>query len=262
MVELANTFAYSCDELAAMKLPGLPSSRQGWDLLVKRDNWPFVKIKSKGRGGIRREYQPPADVLALIQRHKLAADFSQFRATLAPGVPLATAENAFVDDYNEGSNTIRRVDGLARITVEMLREARRGDPLSVPEQPEFAHQVRSVEVIDDSHLKGRVWLNANLLARCINAVASVLDARGGEYSDQWRAAAVVEAYNHISASIGTDDATIYEMLSNDDFKAAATLGILALSSKRDEELFIIPMTAVYFKPEPRSGHVFPARKKG
>jgi hypothetical protein len=254
---------YSISDLMRLALPGYPVTRQGWDTLVKREKWLSVEAKGMGGpGGIRREYQPPADVLALIQRRKLAADFSLYRTTIAAGEPLGIAENAFVDDYNTGSNTVCRVDGLTRITVEMLREARRGDPLSVPEQPEFAHQERGVDEIDDRHLKGRVWLNANLLVRCHDAVASVLDARGGEYSEQWRMAASVEAYNHISASIGTDDATIHEMLTDEDFKAAATLGILALSSKRDEELFIIPMTAVYFKPEPRSGHVFPARKKG
>ncbi len=248
MGELANTFAYSCDELAAMKLPGLPSSRQGWDLLVKRDNWPFVEIKSKGRGGIRREYQPPADVLALIQRHKLAAEFSTYRVTLAVGEPLTTAENAFVDDYNADSNLIPRIDGLASITIEMLRAARRGDPLSVPEQPEFSGQRRNAEDINERDMKGEFELNLSALMKCREAVDAVLVAKGKSFSEQWRMAASFEAYSHLCTSVDYGNTEIaYDQIGDDEYHAAATLGVMALSVKPDSELFKlrIPKTGGY-----------------
>lgn len=49
---------YSCAELAALKLPEYPASEKGWSKLVGREHWEFVENKSRGRGGIRREYLP------------------------------------------------------------------------------------------------------------------------------------------------------------------------------------------------------------
>jgi len=54
-----------------MKLPGYPTTRQGWDTLVKRDNWPSREAKGLGGpGGIRREYRPPPEVMRLIESHR------------------------------------------------------------------------------------------------------------------------------------------------------------------------------------------------
>jgi putative transposase len=58
---------YSCAELADMRLPGYPATRQGWEKTIERAGWAFNEIKSRGRGGIRREYQPSAAVIAQIK---------------------------------------------------------------------------------------------------------------------------------------------------------------------------------------------------
>lgn len=58
---------YSCAELAAMKLPGLPTTERRMRDFVERENWEFVEIKSAGRSGMRREYLPPAKVAKLIE---------------------------------------------------------------------------------------------------------------------------------------------------------------------------------------------------
>lgn len=58
---------FTCAQLAMLELPGYPTSRQGWDKLVKEKVWSFEEFKGKGRGGIRREYTPPLDVMALIE---------------------------------------------------------------------------------------------------------------------------------------------------------------------------------------------------
>ncbi len=60
---------YSCGELAAMKLPGMPGSEMGWSKLVKREGYDFREVPAKGgSGGLRREYAPPAAVAKLIDR--------------------------------------------------------------------------------------------------------------------------------------------------------------------------------------------------
>lgn len=59
---------YTCAELAAMKLPGMPGTERAWRDLVTRDAWSCTEHKSRGRGGLRREYAPPSAVAKLIDR--------------------------------------------------------------------------------------------------------------------------------------------------------------------------------------------------
>jgi len=61
---------YSCAQLAQFQLSGYPKSRQGWDKLVKEKRWEFVELHGKGRGGLRREYLPSEEVLAMIKMIK------------------------------------------------------------------------------------------------------------------------------------------------------------------------------------------------
>lgn len=58
---------YSAAELAAMQLPGLPSTRQAFEIRAEKQEWPFTETKSRGRNGIRREYAPPAEVVEAIK---------------------------------------------------------------------------------------------------------------------------------------------------------------------------------------------------
>ncbi len=51
--------------LAAMKLPGYPTSARAWYTRVEKEGWNY----RRGPGGIRREYLPPAQVAALIAEH-------------------------------------------------------------------------------------------------------------------------------------------------------------------------------------------------
>lgn len=76
---------YACAELAAMKLPGYPTTKKGWYALVQRDAWEFHDVPGKGgKDGIRREYLPPAKIARLIaSRGQIAADGSEARAMQA-----------------------------------------------------------------------------------------------------------------------------------------------------------------------------------
>ncbi|MCX7204779.1 MAG: Mu transposase C-terminal domain-containing protein [Proteobacteria bacterium] len=58
---------YSAAELAAMKLSGFPTAPHNWRVKMIRENWPFQDVAGHGgKGGKRREYQVPADVLTAI----------------------------------------------------------------------------------------------------------------------------------------------------------------------------------------------------
>lgn len=58
---------YCISELAALQLPRWPTSRQGWHLIVLRENWPFVEVKILGgREGVRYDYEPSKEVMLAI----------------------------------------------------------------------------------------------------------------------------------------------------------------------------------------------------
>lgn len=56
---------YSATELASMQLSGMPATRENVRQRAERESWSFVEVK--GRGGVRREYVPPADVMEAIR---------------------------------------------------------------------------------------------------------------------------------------------------------------------------------------------------
>lgn len=63
---------YSILELLEMKLENLPTTKMGLGSKVVRESWSFIEVAGKGgKGGKRREYAPPPEVLKLIQAKKL-----------------------------------------------------------------------------------------------------------------------------------------------------------------------------------------------
>lgn len=62
---------FSCIELARMRIPGLPTTEQGWGKVVVREQWPWIEVQAKGgKRGVKRVYTPPAALLEVIRRHK------------------------------------------------------------------------------------------------------------------------------------------------------------------------------------------------
>lgn len=59
---------YSCAELAAMQLPGMPTNKRNIREKVMREGWPGKKRAFRGGG---YEYQPPAPVMSLIKEKLL-----------------------------------------------------------------------------------------------------------------------------------------------------------------------------------------------
>ena len=57
---------YSVTELLELELDGLPKSQKGLDKFLTRNNWKYREVPSRGKGGIRREYEPNANFKNLI----------------------------------------------------------------------------------------------------------------------------------------------------------------------------------------------------
>jgi len=136
---------YSAVELAALQLPGFPSTRQAFECRAEKNGWAFVEVKSRGRNGSRREYVPSNDVMDAI-RHKAAA---QLAATLPHGkkaltekdqLPLIATERQSLATYARKGvllalNTLMNRSGYpmkkaARVLIEMARKGEAGEQLT------------------------------------------------------------------------------------------------------------------------------------
>lgn len=82
------THYYSAQELAAMKLPGMPVSKKGMIDLASRKKWAFKNRTGRGGG---YEYAPPKAILELIRTAELNKIISA-----TPNVAIATPDVAEV----------------------------------------------------------------------------------------------------------------------------------------------------------------------
>jgi putative transposase len=78
---------YSAAELAAMRLPTLPTTKSGVIAYAERSMWSAKEVT--GRGGKRREYAPPAEVIEAI---KSKAAHALVAAAPAKALPARTIE--------------------------------------------------------------------------------------------------------------------------------------------------------------------------
>lgn len=58
---------YSVSELLELNLNGLPKTRKGLDKYLSRNSWKYKEIPSRGIGGVRKEYEPPVEIMNQIR---------------------------------------------------------------------------------------------------------------------------------------------------------------------------------------------------
>lgn len=114
---------FTAQEIADLDIPGYPRSARRIHDRAVNERWDTREVKSAGRTGSRREYRPPAGVLEKIWKRQLARSFDGYRAGIAAGEPLATAQGGFVEAYNSASSTVDLVPGLVQICPEDLDAA-------------------------------------------------------------------------------------------------------------------------------------------
>lgn len=97
---------YSVRDLAAMHLPGYPDTERAWLDRAKNGNWDFKEVVGRGRGGIKRLYLPPPEIVTLIEERQrqndldfLCGEFKKFTDGRTPE-PFAVSTANFVDLYN------------------------------------------------------------------------------------------------------------------------------------------------------------------
>ncbi|MFZ3001959.1 MAG: Mu transposase C-terminal domain-containing protein, partial [Undibacterium umbellatum] len=127
---------YTAAELADMKLSGFPGTRGKVIAKAERELWNFVEVK--GRGGIRREYTPPAAVMEAIRQQatkQLAATIpAQTLPAVKPQATIAHTEaQSLTGDARKGVldalNAIMQSTGysLKRAAKHLISMAQKGE---------------------------------------------------------------------------------------------------------------------------------------
>lgn len=62
---------YSIADLLALKLEGFPTTRRGWEYLVKTNNWKYREVPSRGKGGIRKEYEVNSEIKSFLHLNEI-----------------------------------------------------------------------------------------------------------------------------------------------------------------------------------------------
>lgn len=94
---------YSCAELAALKLPGLPGTERRLRDFVDRESWLYIEQKSRGRTGVTKLYAPPERIAKLIASRQAGYTSQpcgpEWTITLSVTLPLtdAAALTAWLD---------------------------------------------------------------------------------------------------------------------------------------------------------------------
>lgn len=91
---------YSAAELAAFRLPGLPTTVQNIHARAERESWPYVEVAGRGRNGNRREYAAatlPKDIQAALQKRAIAAALPVIAQEIAAPIVLQAPEAMLTD---------------------------------------------------------------------------------------------------------------------------------------------------------------------
>ncbi|OAL81318.1 hypothetical protein AY606_00770 [Acinetobacter sp. SFB] len=62
---------YNIADLLALKLEGFPTTRRGWEYLVKTNNWKYREVPSRGKGGIRKEYEVNSEIKSILHLNEI-----------------------------------------------------------------------------------------------------------------------------------------------------------------------------------------------
>jgi hypothetical protein len=182
---------FSARELAVLGLPGYPTTERGWVRLVEREAWKFRLVRGRGgKGGMRREYQPPAPVLELIHARQ--------RGEIGPA-----------DEHGA-----------------IVGRTRNGAPLYLAEkQREFddAKQGFVAELRRNGSKFGRAYVNVNILT----AILELVDKQCLERSLLWRLSTAISAYHFLGNASKTPliDVDAVKKITPEAIQAAVDLAV-------------------------------------
>lgn len=105
--------SFSADELAAVGLPGLPKTPRRLRDVLKVSGWQEQTQRSRGRGGLRYEFEPPTALLTLIYRKLRGETVTEAEVRAAQVEPKLPVKNAIAatDRYEQAQDRLQEALG-------------------------------------------------------------------------------------------------------------------------------------------------------
>ena len=118
--ELLPKKSYTALELAALNLPGMPTTKKGWYALLMRENWEVVTTVEGGRGnksGIKRTFVPPDNIQAIIDVLNESSDYLiHEKKVMQQRAPYSnhklTGDTIYIEHYSD----VRAAAGNGQVT--------------------------------------------------------------------------------------------------------------------------------------------------
>ncbi|QMT39960.1 Mu transposase C-terminal domain-containing protein [Neisseria shayeganii] len=149
---------YALSELVGMGLD-LPKSVQGLGYKATKENWPYIETECQGgKGGKRKEYAPPPEVMKQIQEKKVAdllaasapAPLPALADPVLPAVvaemPATTEKQRLVDGARQG--VLKAVEDVMQQSGVKMEQAIQ-TVLTQAQMPGFEHLARMFELARD-----------------------------------------------------------------------------------------------------------------
>lgn len=156
---------YSISELCSFGLELLPNTARGIQKKAEREAWPFIEVAGKGgRGGKRREYTPPSEILNQIRNRQLAGVLAQADMPPLPALPSEQAAPAGCTEKQRQREGARLgvLSAVERLMTEtgVGRDAAITTLLTQAKLPQFGHIAQMLALAldergraDSGHLK-------------------------------------------------------------------------------------------------------------
>lgn len=184
----------SANEIAALQLPNMPTTKVGIRAVAERENWYFEE--KKGLGGTRRLYEIPtrylADKAMLNVRHatNAATEVALQYGPISKTLLLEMQEAAFNENLDANQLMERFKDRLPQPADEQNQVAPKGD-------------IAPANVI--ATIAGGVKVDPAIMARIIRTMDEIVVEQGREWVPERKAAFIAVLYDYIVKGADEDD---------------------------------------------------------
>lgn len=144
---------YSVAELLELNLSGLPKTRKGLDKYLLRNNWEYKEVSSRGIGGVRKEYEPPSEIMNQI--HSLVL-ISKAKDEAIQELTVVETAAPVIQNAAELSNWQREIAEnrlfVVRYIQQQVRQGKKKTPV-IQQLVEDAQAMNLPEEIQEAVLK-------------------------------------------------------------------------------------------------------------
>lgn len=155
---------YALSELFEMSISGMPVTIQGWHYKAKKECWQFREVACQGgKGGIKKVYAPPPEIMAQIQQRYQQKILAEQSATALP----ALLDVADEEPDLSGSTEKQRIQlgarkGVLKAIERLMKESEVSKEMAIitfltsAKHPSQTHLLKMLELAVDKRGGGCV----------------------------------------------------------------------------------------------------------